>query len=80
MVYAEHLKCFARKGVWVRVPPWAPPRRDCCGFTEEMSASQESLKQGIVSNVLLTIRHLGNQPPRFRALCKCPLISKPQIA
>jgi len=45
-----------------------------------MSASQESLKQGIVSNVLLTIRHLGNQPPRFRALCKCPLISKPQIA
>lgn len=28
MVYAEHLKCFGRKVVWVRVPPWAPPHRE----------------------------------------------------
>ena len=28
MVDAEHSKCFARKGVWVRVPLSAPKQRD----------------------------------------------------
>lgn len=32
MVYAEHLKCFFRKEVWVRVPPWAPPRHEYAGL------------------------------------------------
>ena len=43
MVYARHLKCCAREGLWVRVPPWVPKER-----MKIKNEANETIKAGCV--------------------------------